>query len=231
MAAKEQNSAAVRKRAQIAKANRTMFIWIAVSAAVIGIAGVVVYQLAQTLVYNEKVLAEKANTASILEKNVAAAPELETQVRILDTNEALASAKANEDDQVLQVILDALPSEANSLALGASLQNRLLTGIDGLTLETLQIDPVIGVESLNSGVVDASGAVTSANAITFRFSVTGAEPALKAVLVNLEKSIRQIDIQSIRIEGQAEGQLMSVVATAYFEPAVVLELTEKAVPR
>ena len=57
------NEVALRKRTQIAKANRTMFIWIAVASALIGTAAVVSIFFFQQLVYNEKVLAEKLNTA------------------------------------------------------------------------------------------------------------------------------------------------------------------------
>ena len=111
----EKNSAAIRKRAQINKANRTMFLWIAVSSAIIGSAVVVAIFLGQQLFYNEKILAEKATTIQTLEANSEVIPELETEIRILDTNEALATSKANDDDQTVQVILDALPSYANSL--------------------------------------------------------------------------------------------------------------------
>lgn len=140
------NNPALRKRTQIAKANRMMFLWIAAGSVVIGCALVVAFFLGQKLIYNERVLAEKETTVAILSANNKIVPELETQVRVLDTNEALALARASDEDQNIRVILDALPSDANSLALGASLQNKLLAGISGLTIESLQVDPVVGVE-------------------------------------------------------------------------------------
>jgi len=152
----DKNSAAIRKRAQINKANRTMFLWIAISSAIVGSAVVVAFFLGQQLFYNEKILAEKTTTIQTLEANSAVIPELETEIRILDTNEALATSKVNDDDQTVQVILDALPSDANSLALGASLQTKLLTGVEGLRIESLQVDPVVGVESGGDfAVIDA----------------------------------------------------------------------------
>lgn len=229
--ASPQNSAAVRKRAQIAKANRTMFLWIAVSSAVIGAAMVVSYFLIQTLLYNEKLIAEKNKTVQTLERNIEIIPDLQTEVRVLDTNTDLATSKASDDDRAIQVILDALPSEANSLALGASLQSRLLAGIDGLTLESLQVDPVVGVESLSSGRVKSARDGGGAAEISFRFSVSGSPEVLRQVLERLERSIRLIDIQNLRIETRTSSQTMTISARAFYEPAKTLELTNKVVPR
>lgn len=225
------NTAALRKRTQIAKANRTMFLWIAASAALIGCALVVSFFLAQKLFYNEKVLGEKDKTISILKNNNSIVDELETQVRALDASEVLASVKAKPTDQAIQVILDALPSEANSLALGASLQTKLLAGIEGLRIESLQVDPVLGVESLTdeSSSEDASTGADSSNQITFQFSVSGSQDALKQVLTNLERSIRAIDIMTLRIESQGATQLMTVQARAFYEPAKTIQLENKVV--
>jgi len=220
------NDSAIRKRTQISNANRTMFIWIAVASALVGVSLVVGIFLLQTLVYNEKVLAEKFNTVSILDRNLKAAPELENQIRVLDTNTALSSIKANEDDQTLQVVLDALPSEPNSLALGSSLQNRLLTGIEGLTVESMQVEQVAGVET-SGVVVDASANAEGAGEITFQVSVRGNEAAKRKVLENFERSIRTIVVTSVRIESAN----MIIQGKAFYEPAKVIELYEKAVPR
>lgn len=225
------DTAALRKRAQISKANRTMFIWIAASSAVIGVAVVMIIFLAQNLFYNERLLAEKNTTIKTLDANNAAVPGLKSEVRVLDTNEALASAKRSASDQTVGVILDALPSDANSLALGASLQSKLLAGIAGLVVESLQVDPVVGLESLTDGAVVNAGASASDYQITFQFSVSGSPEALKKVLQNLERSIRLIDIRTLRIETSGNGQLMTINARAFYEPARVLELTDKVVPR
>ncbi|MFZ1301018.1 MAG: hypothetical protein WAQ27_00325 [Candidatus Microsaccharimonas sp.] len=224
------NDVAIRKRTQIVKANKTMFIWIAVASALVGSAAVVSIFLAQKAIFNEKVLIEKQNTVSTLNHNNDVTPELESAIRVLDTDKALMSAKANENDQAIQVILDALPSEGNSLALGASLQNKLLAGIPGLTIESLQIDPIVGIETLtgDSDTVDAS-ATGMETVITLNFTVIGNQDALKKVLQNLERSIRLIDITSIVIETQPEGQSMRVQAKAYYEPAKTIGLNSKVV--
>lgn len=224
------NDVAIRKRTQIAQANKTMFIWIAVASALVGSALVVSYFLAQKAVFNEKVLFEKNTTVSNLDNNVKVTPALQSEIQVLDTNQALIGNKANENDQAVQVILDALPSEGNSLALGASLQNKLLAGIPGIdSVESLQVDPIAGVESLNTtDVVDASTAA-GANEISFRLVVKGNQDAIKMVLQNFEHSIRLITINSLQIETQANGQLLTIQAKAYYEPAKTIGLQTKVV--
>lgn len=223
---------AIRKRTQIASANRLMFLWVAGVSVIFGISLVGVIFLSQMLFFNERVLQEKGRTLATLDKNNANVPELEKQVRVLNTNQALIDSKSKPEDQAVQVILDALPSDANSLALGASLQNKLLAGISGLTLNSLQVDPVIGIESLSGdlSVVDVSPTSSKTqNEITFRFSVNGNEEALKQVLLNLEKSIRTIDVISLKIESQSATRMLSVQGRAFYEPARNVHLEDKVV--
>ena len=223
--------AAIRKRTQITKANRVMFLWVAGVSVLFGISLVAAIFLMQMLLFNENVLHEKDQTVSTLSANIINVKKLKEQVQVLNTDQALIDSKAKPDDQPIQVILDALPSDANSLALGASLQNKLLAGISGLTLNSLQVDPVVGVESLSADtVIDASPTSSDAqNEITFHFSVRGDEAALKQVLLNLESSIRTIDIISLKIESQGATRMLTVQGRAFYEPARVVELKDKVV--
>jgi len=205
-------AAAIRKRTQIAKANHMMFIWVAVVSVVVGFALVISIFLGQMLLFNEKVLAEKNKTIATLKKDNSNISELKAQVRILDTNQALIDAKSKPDDQAIQVILDALPSQPNSEALGASLQYKLLNNI---TIDSLQVDSVLNTSTQNE--------------IGFRFSVSGDEKSLQQILRNLESSIRTIDIISLKIESQGEKRVMSVQARAFYEPERIVELKDKVV--
>jgi hypothetical protein len=225
------NDTALRKRTQISHANRTMFVWIAAASALVSFAIVASIFLSQKLFFNEKVLSEKNNTIQVLSANNAAIPELEANIRALDANADLAKAKVNTEDQAIRVILDALPSDANSLALGASLQNKLLAGIPGLSVESLQVEPVQGVESLSQGGLQDAGITSSdsQNQISFSFSVSGNQEALRQALTNLERSIRTIDIVSLRVENQGVTQIMTVVGRAFYEPAKNVTLYEKVV--
>lgn len=221
---------ALRKRTQIAQTNRVMFLWIAGASALVGFALVVSIALVQKLTFNEKILAEKAVTISNLDHNISVVPDLESEVQVLDTNQALSSSKAQSSDKAIQVVLDALPSDANSIALGASLQNKLLSGIAGLTVESVQADPVVGIESLSDASIDTEGLNDSASSvINFRFAVSGDQTAFRTVLTNLERSIRTINVTVVRITTQGSKQIMTVQGQAYYEPARTLDLVEKVV--
>ena len=227
---------AIRKRQQIANANRMMFMWVAIVSAVVGIAVVASIFLLQKAWFNEKILAEKSNTASVLTQNNKVIDNLKDEIRVLNTNEALKSSMLPSENQPIQVVLDALPSDANSSALGSSLQEKFLNG-SGLTLESLNVDPVAGVESQESqNVQDASSkngtSVSGDNKITFRFSVSTAAnnaTALKELLQKLERSIRAIDLTSLTIETQGARLTLNVQGHAYYEPARTVELKDKTV--
>ena len=225
------NDVAIRKRTQIAQASRTMFIWIAIASALIGTAAVVSIFLFQKLTYNEEVLRVKQETVTTLDHNLSVIDGLKTDIQALEVNTALMSVKANDTDQALQVVLDALPSDANSNALGASLQNKLLAGIPGkYSLESLQVTPVTGVESLaDSTVVDANATGVTNNEINFTFSVKGDQAALKQVLENLQRSIRTIVVTRLSIDTQSGDLTMNVEGHAFYQPMKTIQLTDEVV--
>ncbi|HEY5695657.1 MAG TPA: hypothetical protein VIQ80_02375 [Candidatus Saccharimonadales bacterium] len=224
---------ALRKRQQIAKANRMMFMWVAAVSALVGIAIVGSIFLLQKAWFNEKVLGEKAKTASTLVNNNNVISKLKDEVRVLNTNDALKSAMASGESEPVQVVLDALPSEANSSALGSSLQLKFLND-PGLTIESLNVDPVVGVESqTNSNVQDASGSnAAGQNQITFHFSVSADvnnASVLKTLLQKLERSIRAIDITTLTIETQGNKLVLTVNGHAFYQPAKTVQLKDKMV--
>lgn len=223
---------ALRKRTQIAMANKTMFVWVAGVSVLVGFALVIAIFLVQMLIFNEKILTEKDHTLKTLRSNISNIEKLKSQVRALDADANLISAKANPDDETLQVVLDALPSVANSSALGASIQQKLLAGIDSVSIDSLQPDLVIGIESLTDSSVENASTTTSSDVqseITFRFSVTGSDEDLKQVLLNLEKSIRTIDVISMTIQSNSDRRSLSVQGRAYYEPERIVELKDKLI--
>lgn len=213
------NVLVVSKRSQVNASNRVMFLWVAGVSVIFGFALVGSIFLGQMYMFNDRVLQEKNKTIETLKKNNANVDELEANVRAIDTNQALIDSKAKPEDKAVQVILDALPSDANSLALGASLQSKLL---NGFSIESLKVDNVDTGDSTSTVTQSSS---RGQNQITFSFSINGSETDFKNVLINLEKSIRTIDILSLNIEN---GKL-NVQARAFYEPARVINLRDKTV--
>ncbi len=219
---------AIRKRQQIEQAGRTMFLWVAIAALVVGMAAVLLASLYQRLVFNQKVINEKNNTASVLRENNETVQELKKNIRILNTNQALLDTSRSDDAEPLSVVLDALPSQVNTTALGASLEQRLLN-VDGVKIETL------GVQSIDEDSDDEDSDSASSggdNQISFEFTIStpaGKASALKKVLTNIEKSIRAIDITSLTIEQQSSRITLTVEGRAFYELEKQVELQEKAI--
>lgn len=218
----------LRKRQQIAKANRMMFVWVAAASIIIGFSLVLAVFLWQKISFGEKVLNEKSKTLSVLESNLKAVPALRDNIRVLDTNEALKSARSKESDLAVQSVLDALPAGANSAALGSSLQAKLLSGVDGVAVDAIKVNPVMGIETTNDSMSLDSGE----NMIDFTFtvSVDAAKPeGLREVLRRVERSIRAINITNMSIERQGSRLVMMAAGQAYYQPAQSIQLKDKVV--
>lgn len=222
MAGKE---VALRKRQQIDSSKRTMFIAVAVVALVSGIALVVSFFLVQQIIFHGKVVSAKQATIDTIKSNIAVVDELKDNIRVLDTNEALNSVRSSEDSSALQVILDALPSESNADALGASLQVRFAGEVSGL-----KVDSLVPINSDSDNYTANDGSVGSgSSSIGFTMSVSGSADMLKEFLARLERSIRVIELSSIDIRAGSDGLTMSIIGQAYYEPGRNIELGTKVV--
>jgi hypothetical protein len=217
------------KRQKIQESSRTMFMWVAGMAAVVGFCGVVAWFVFQQAAFKIKVVDQKNDTVKTLRDNNAAIPDLKDNIRVLETNTALNLAKANDEQNALQVVLDALPADANALALGGSLQEHLVKDVPNLTLETLTVQPTsssLTVSERNTRKKDKE----TANKINFRLTVSSPDAnAIKTMLDRFERSIRVIDIDSLSLERSERLYTMTIEAHAYYEPAKVIELQEKVV--
>lgn len=213
------------KRQKIQDSTRTMFIWVASMAAVVGLCSVVAWFVFEQAAFKIKVVSKKNDTVKTLRSNNDAVQKLKENIRVLETNAALGSAKMNDGENALQVVLDALPAEPNTLALGGSLQERLVKGINGLRLESLSVEPTSS--GLTTGQTSKTG---SGSSIAFTLTVTSTDVnALNEMLARFERSIRIIDIDNLTLERSERQYTMAIKAHAYYEPARVIELEEKVV--
>lgn len=215
------------KQRAIDKSKRTMFIWIAAMSAVIGICVVVAIFLVQLILYKGKVVNQVQETASTLHQNNNAASELVNSVVALNANTALGETKAYDDEEPLAVVLDALPADYNSLALGASLQQKLLDGIDGLSVESIIVDN--GASSDSATGDDSITTDSTTVPVTIQATATNVA-AIQEMLQRFERSIRVIDVDSFTLEATETGYNVTISAHAYYQPEKSVQLTEKTIP-
>lgn len=219
--------AALRKRQQIDSSKRTMFITVAIVGFVTGTALVVSFFLLQQIWFHAKVIGAKQETLSVIKNDITTVKGLKDNVRVLDTNEALNSVRINDSSSALQSILDALPAEANADALGASLQERFIKPVEGLSIESLAVDSM-NADSLSTET-DSAATTTeeSSSSIGFTLSVSGSADGLKELLARFERSIRVIKITSVDVQAGEDKLTMNIVGKAFYEPARKVEIGTK----
>jgi len=219
---------AIRKRQQIDSSKKTMFIFVASSAFLAGIALVVSVFLIQQVIFHTKIIAEKQTTIGRLDKNIRNIDELKKNVRVLETNTALNSVKSSKDSSALQTILDALPDNANADALGASIKEKFIDSTNGIEINNLSITQP---GKLSDEGVGSSGQLPSGNQniVAFSAQITGPSEKMKELLTKFEKSIRVIELTSFEIQAAGGNVSLVVQGVAYYEPVQTVQLEKKVV--
>ena len=217
--AKNVEDVIVRKQSLIDKARRTVFVWVIGASCLIGACVVLLVLLFQLLMFNEKVLHEKGKTVSQLKSNIAAAKELKGSINVLNTNEELKSVRTSEDVPPIQSVLDALPADSNDLALGASLQQKLLKDVSGVRIESVSFsnDAITG------------GSDSSSNEQVFNLIISGKPESLRTALERMERSIRAVDVKNMSGSSYDDRITLQISGSMKYLPPIEIQMTEKKV--
>lgn len=221
----------VKKRQQIAGTRKEVLMWVAIASAVVVICLVVGMNIFQRIQYQMKVNTEISKTAKTMEVNVKAIDGLIKNVNDLRANRLLTAPGLKADDStVFQVVIDALPTENDSVSLSSSLQNKILNR-SGVTIEQISVD---GESSSSSNdddeVATASVEFPVAQPINFRISIVGTYESIKQTLADIERTIRPIIINSLEISGTDDRLTVTIQATTYYSSNVNFQVGEKEVP-
>lgn len=250
---------AIKKYTAIAKANRSMFITVSIASVIVSASIVLSVFLMQKILFKTKVIGVQSKTLKDIEDSSKNIENLKNKVKGLQSNETLLSSRSNAEDNALRVVLDALPAEGNSEAIGSSLSAKILN-VSGLTIESLRVEPINDSQSVNmantstadatpSSITTSQGAQSSISpkvkTANFSFSVmangegasageysSGRTPyvILMELLQNMEKSIRTFKISDFKIEMNKGGSMNLVVnGQAYYLPEYSLQLTKQTI--
>lgn len=220
----QSKDATIRKRQKILDSSKKMFLWVAGASVIVGFAAVVSVFLVRQIMFKQKVVTEKNNTVKVLEANIKAAPKLTDKVRLLHTNEDLIKARISDSQRPLQVVLDALPADNNKLALGASIQNKLVGGIEGVAIEGLSVGDDVAAGKKKTTTTG------KALAVPFQLIVSSSDVnKLKDLMKRFELSIRTIDVTYIAIEQGDTVSTMTIRGRAFYIDSVVIQLKDKSV--
>lgn len=211
----------VKKRQQIKEANKMTFVWIAIASIAVVLCLVISQFLVRQLWFNQKVINERSNTQSTLDKNLKNYEELKKSVGKLLANEQLnlPEVKANPDDKALKIVLDALPVTNDGTVLGSSLLQVILPK-SGVSVSEMRS----GADSLAGVVVEDLG-----NSIPFSFIVNSNYSQSENMLKDIERSIRPISVTELIMQGDDAKLTVEVKGVSYFSPEKSVELKSKVV--
>lgn len=238
----------IKKRQQITNTRKQVFTWVALAAALVVICLVVGWNLMQRINYQNKVNRDVGKTAQTMHDNVEAADKLIKNVNALKANAALSLPNLKADDStVFQVVIDALPTEDDSVALSSSLQNKILSK-SGVTIEQINVDTTESDSSSGSSSGSSSSSSSSssgssksgvskaddiqfpvAKPITFRVSLVGSFDSVKSALQDIESTIRPITITKLTIDGSDDKLNATIEAQTYYSSKVNFKLGKKEI--
>lgn len=201
------------KRQQVEKANKSIFIWLAVASAVVALSLVLLQFLIKEAIFNQKIINKKSETSSIVKKNIENAKKLKSNVNALLADANLEAVRTADSNNNLQAVLDALPTSGDATTFSNSLYNKVLP-LAGVTVDT------VSVGDQAAAAVAATTATTPGQAVSqvpaplpliFTTSITGDFGRTKDTLVNLERTIRPINVTKLTVKA-AEGSLSTTIA-------------------
>jgi len=202
-----------------------MFIWVAVAAVAVSFCIATGQYLFTKWDYNNKILSKKYTAAQTLANNVTNAQKLKTEVDNLIANQDLAFVKTNPDDPNIKSVLDALPTSFDPSALATSLQQVILSR-SGVSIESISVPPDTDLSATAS---TTGAAVTGPQEIKFSFVVTGTYDKIKALVVDLERTIRPIRINDMTLNGSDSNLRASFDASTFYQPSQTVKLGSETV--
>lgn len=214
------------KREQIEKSGKTIFIWVAVAGVVVSLAIVLMQFLVRQALFNQKVINQKQVTSKVLDSNLVNVDGLKRNVDALLVNTSLSQLRVREQDSVLQVIPDALPSSGDPVSFSNSLYNKILqrsgAAINGVS---------VGAQGVGTTTIapdseaTQSGSLPTPIALPFSFTATGSLEQIARTLSDMDKVIRPVVVTQLKISAGEGGVLTTVVTgETYYLPSVNIEL-------
>jgi Tfp pilus assembly protein PilO len=205
------------KHLLVDKNNNTILYAAAITVAVIIFCIVAINSLAGQIAYQNKVIGLKDQADQQLQANITAADALVTAYRQFEsTEESIIGTAANNS----VIVLNALPSKYDFPALAASLE--ALVRDSGASLNA-----ITGIDEeaqAQQGSVDPQPIE-----IPFQLSATGNLMSIEALVTNLGRSIRPINIISITLSASGSQIQANISAKTYYQPEKLLDVEQYTV--
>lgn len=215
------------KRRQIDSANKTMFLWVAIAAIVVSFAIVGIQFIYRQFDANNKVLAAKYKASGTLSDNLDNVDALKENVSKLVGNQNLTASRNQENENNLQVVLDALPTKSDVSAFGGAIQ-QVIAPQSGVTLESLDAPNDEGGVT-EDGSTEATTSDSGAVEQRYSLTVIGSYQSIQSFLQNVEKTIRPVRITTMTVSGTDNTLRASIELVTYYQPEKNVSIKQEAV--
>ena len=221
------------KRQQVQKANRMIFVWVAVASVIVVGSLVAGSFLVRQALFNQKVISQKSQTNNTISQNVETAKSLKENVDKLLADDNLAKVKATPGDSNFKVIFDALPTNGDTTTLTNSLYSQIFEKA-GVSTDSIlvgsnaaSVAAASGVPTTDQPVQTVAGSMTAPQpqVVAIQATISGRRQQTLDALKNLEAVIRPMSIGQLSIEVGGDGTFKTtMIGESYFVSADSVKL-------
>lgn len=208
----DDDEVAAKRRRAIAETKQQLLMWVAAAAAVVGLSAALSINFMQRIIYQGKVNGELAGVEQQMKQNADSVDELIKNIDSLksDKNLNLSNLKAD-GATVYQVLDDTVPTSNDRTILGASLQEVL--DKSAITVDQISVDS--NNKKIAPVTVDQK-LMPAAQTIDFKMRLKGNYDVSTKALGDIERSIRPVNVKTLRLAGNDGALTMTFDANTYY---------------
>ncbi len=215
------------KHAEIDRSNTIALVSIMIAVFLLVFAVFGVRSLFNQSAYHRRVIREKKGALTQLENNIAALENLQkSYVSFSSEPQNLIAGDPNgtgdRDGNNIKLVLDALPTQYDLPALSSSFEKILKTG-------GYEINSIGGEESDSLKRIKEAAGFVEATPIPFSFSVSTSQERTKDLLLTLERSIRPMHINQLRMQISSDSITTRITLETFFAQQRTFEVGSKVV--
>jgi hypothetical protein len=220
-------TASFTKRALISKANSSIVVATSIAAFVVVFCGIASKALISQASYQNRVISAKKKALSTLQSDLNARDSLVSSYKsFVDTPQNVLggspTGSGDRDGDNAKIILDALPSKYDFPALATSLEK--LISAQGLTIMSIN-----GTDEELTQAVNQTSADPQPVTMPFQIQVAGSYDAIKALVSDLERSVRPFQVNKVELSGNEGSMTASIDAQTYYQPEKSLNIKTEVV--
>lgn len=220
----------MKKREQIQHTNKLVFLWVAGAAVAVTVALVLSQFLVRQLIFNDKIISALNTSNTTLKNDIQSYGTLKNEVVKLLANPKLSDLRINKDaggDNALQVVIDAMPTNDDRIALAASLQQAILSR-SGVRVDQLTFTDTANIAT-PAEMTGAAASTGNLSEIPFTFKATGTYDQLKKMFADIQLSIRPVSVSNVKLSGANDTMTAEVQASTYYATPMTTDLTKGTV--